>query len=72
MPCDRLDPAERRTGAADFHAAAYHRSLEAGGLCEFTRTMQVYPAIFGKNTTTVLPGDSELFPCLRGMPPIGD
>lgn len=53
--------------ATEIYAGAYNQSPEAVRFYEFTRTMQSYKSIIGKNTTLVLSTDSDLFKFLKGM-----
>jgi len=58
--------------ATEIYAKAYNQSPEAVSFYEFTRTMQAYKSIIGKNTTLVLSTDSDLFKFLKGIAPKGD
>jgi modulator of FtsH protease HflC len=58
--------------ATEIYAQAYNQSREAVEFYEFTRTMQSYKSIIGKNTTLVLSTDSDLFKFLKGMNAIAD
>jgi len=53
--------------ATEIYASAYNQSAEAVDFYEFTRTMQSYKTIIGKNTTLVLSTDSDIFKFLKGM-----
>jgi len=53
--------------ATEIYASAYNQSAEAVEFYEFTRTMQSYKTIIGKNTTLVLSTDSDIFKFLKGM-----
>ncbi len=55
--------------ATEIYAKAYNQSREAVEFYEFTRTMQSYEDLIGKNTTLVLSTDSDLFKFLKGMNP---
>jgi len=55
--------------ATDIYASAYNQSRESVAFYEFTRTMQSYKSIIGKNTTIVLSTDSDLFKFLKGIDP---
>jgi len=51
--------------AAEIYASAYNSSEEAVAFYEFTRTLQSYKEVIGKNTTLVLTTESELFQYLN-------
>jgi modulator of FtsH protease HflC len=53
--------------AAEIYTQAYNQSPEAVEFYAFTRTMQSYKSIIGKDTTLVLSTDSDLFKFLKGM-----
>lgn len=53
--------------AAEIYTQAYNQSPEAVEFYAFTRTMQSYKSIIGKNTTLVLSTDGDLFKFLKGM-----
>ena len=55
--------------ASEIYASAYNQSRQAVTFYEFTRTMQSYETVIGKNTTLVLSTGSELFKFLEGMGP---
>jgi modulator of FtsH protease HflC len=55
--------------ATEIYSGAYNQSREAVEFYEFTRTMQAYKAIIGKDTTVVLSTDSDLFKFLKGISP---
>jgi membrane protease subunit HflC len=55
--------------ATEIYANAYNQSPQAVEFYEFTRTMQAYTEVIGKNTTLVLSTDSDLFKFLKGMDP---
>jgi modulator of FtsH protease HflC len=56
--------------ATEIYSSAYNQSREAVGFYEFTRTMQAYKSIIGKDTTLVLSTDSDLFKFLKGISPL--
>jgi membrane protease subunit HflC len=47
--------------ATEIYSEAYNQSREAVDFYEFTRTMQAYKSIIGKDTSVVLSTDSDLF-----------
>ena len=55
--------------ATEIYSRAYNQSREAVKFYEFTRTMQAYKSIIGKDTTLVLSTDSDLFKFLKGISP---
>jgi modulator of FtsH protease HflC len=55
--------------ATEIYSGAYNQSREAVEFYEFTRTMQAYKSIIGKDTTLVLSTDSDLFKFLKGISP---
>jgi len=55
--------------ATEIYAKAYNQSRQAVEFYEFTRTMQSYKTVIGKNTTLVLSTSSDLFKFLEGMSP---
>jgi membrane protease subunit HflC len=55
--------------ATEIYAGAYNQSAEAVEFFEFTRTMQAYREVIGKDSTLVLSTDSDLFKFLKGMSP---
>jgi membrane protease subunit HflC len=57
--------------ATEIYAKAYNQSRQAVTFYEFTRTLQSYKTIIGKNTTLVLSTGSDLFKFLEGMSPDG-
>jgi len=56
--------------ATEIYSKAYNQSREAVKFYEFTRTMQAYKSIIGKDTTLVLSTDSDLFKFLKGISPL--
>jgi membrane protease subunit HflC len=56
--------------ATEIYSGAYNQSTEAAGFYEFTRTMQAYKTIIGKDTTLVLSTDTDLFKFLKGISPV--
>jgi CubicO group peptidase (beta-lactamase class C family) len=57
--------------ATEIYAKAYNQSPEAVAFYEFTRIMQAYKSMIGKDTTLVLSTDSDLFKFLKAMTPGG-
>jgi membrane protease subunit HflC len=57
--------------ATEIYARAYNQSPESVAFYQFTRSLQAYQAVIGKNTTLVLSTDSELFKYLQGITPEG-
>jgi modulator of FtsH protease HflC len=55
--------------ATEIYSKAYNQSRQAVEFYEFTRTMQAYKSIIGKDTTLVLSTDSDLFKFLKGISP---
>ncbi|WP_286828829.1 MULTISPECIES: protease modulator HflC [Kordiimonas] len=53
--------------AAEIYTRAYNQSPQAVRFYEFTRTLQSYKAVVGKDTTLILSTDSELFKFLKAM-----
>jgi membrane protease subunit HflC len=53
--------------ATEIYSGAYNQSRAAVEFYEFTRTMQAYKSIIGKDTTIVLTTDSDLFKFLKGI-----
>jgi len=58
--------------ATEIYSGAYNQSRAAVEFYEFTRTMQAYKSIIGKDTTVVLTTDSDLFKFLKGISLVND
>tara|TARA_R110002096_G_scaffold100173_9_gene222028 strand:- start:17755 stop:18759 length:1005 start_codon:yes stop_codon:yes gene_type:complete len=55
--------------ATQIYADAFNQSEDAVNFYEFTRTMEVYKQIIGKDTTVILSTDSDLFQYFKGVNP---